>query len=237
MGSIDQVSRPFFHFDKSHHPTIDTTPRHQFHDTSLDLPAANVEIQTLLPRSAKVLTELFVFSRVIEQTILKPEARLDPKVFIEAWYSIHYQLLSTKPVEETSDGDLSNDDDKLEDAFRLGAMIYMKEILREFTFPATGSETLVSQLETALSPVFRSEVAPFALSLLLWLLIMGGVACVKSSVHRVYFVALLVQLRRRLGYGEWEDVRERLNSVLWIGGVLDRAGQALWEEVRLRASG
>ena len=61
---------------------------------------------------------------------------------------------------------------------------------------------------------------------------MAGVRSIKNSVNRVYFSTHLVQLRRSLGFDEWEDVREQLVRVLWIGAVLDRAGKALWEEVR-----
>ena len=32
---------------------------------------------------------------------------------------------------------------------------------------------------------------------------------------------------------EWKDMKERLESILCIGSVLKKAGEALWEEVQL----
>lgn len=62
---------------------------------------------------------------------------------------------------------------------------------------------------------------------------MGGVASVKNSTDRTFFVAHLVKLRRESRFEEWADVKERLENVLWIGTLLDIAGTDLWEEVEL----
>lgn len=201
----------------------------------LNPPTAHTRLQTLLPQFVNVLAELREFSVIIEQTLLTPEARLDPKELIEAWFSIQYQLLSGEQLEDVSDGGLIHDNDALREAFRLGAIIYLKEILQEFTFSAIGSGILVSKLRTSLEPVLASEVRPTSSSLLLWLLLMGGVASTNNSIDRTFFVAHLVTLRRRPWLDEWEDVKVRLEDVLWIGKVLDGAGKSLWEEVQLTA--
>ena len=154
MGSIDQVNCPFFHFNESHHPTINKAPYHPPQDTSLDSHTAHRQSRALLPRSAEVLKDFCKFSGVIEQTILRPEARLDPKMFIKFWYSIQYQLLSGKPVEQLSNGDLLNDDHESEGAFRLGA-INMKEILRELTFSATGLHHIGIETQSFSQPCGR----------------------------------------------------------------------------------
>ena len=107
----------------------------------------------------------------------------------------------------------------------------MKKIMQEFTRWATSSELLVSKLKNSLGLILTSEVTPVSSSLLLWLLFMGGVASIKNSMDRTSFVTHLVRLRRDLGIDEWEDVRERLENVLWTGKKLDKAGKALWEEV------
>ena len=62
---------------------------------------------------------------------------------------------------------------------------------------------------------------------------MGGVASIQNSTDRALFVAHLVRLGRELGLEEWADVKERLEGVLWIGVLLDKAGTGLWEEVEL----
>lgn len=145
-------------------------------------------------------------------------------------------MLNGEQFEDISDGGFIHEKNALRGAFRLGAIIYTKEILQEFTFSAIGSGILVSKLRTSLEPVLASDVTPTSSLLLLWLLLMGGVASTtNNSIDHTFFVAHLVTLRREPWLDEWEDVKERLEDVLWIGKVLDGAGKSLWEEVRLTA--
>lgn len=226
------MSRPFFHFDGSHRRAIHTKPYAWAYDTLLDSPTSHAPLRALLPQHVNVLTELCEFSGVIEQPLLTPEARLGPKELIEATFSIQYQLLSSAPLEDISDGTFVYENDELDKAFRLGAIIYMKEILQEFTFSATGSRILVSKLGKSLNLVFTNGITPVSSSPLLWLLFMGGVASIKNGMDRTLFVRHLMRLRYDLGIHEWEEVKERLQNVLWIGKVLDKTGKALWEETQ-----
>ena len=203
------------------------------YDTSINLDAAHTRLRAVLPQLADVLAELRVFSKAIEQTLLTPEARLDPRSFIEDWYSIEYQLLLSGPKEDVSDGDFIHKIDDLGEAFRLAALIYTKEILREFLLSTIGSGILISKLKNSLENVLTTEVTPTSSSLLLWLLFMGGLASLQNSLDQTFFVTHLVRLRRELELYEWEDVKERLGHVLWIGRVLDKPGEDFWEEVRL----
>ena len=182
-----------------------------------------------------MLADLRHFSRAFEQTLLEPEARLDPKELIEACYSIQYQLLLAGPAEDVTDRGFVHDNDEQGNAFRLGAIIYMKEILQDFAFSVTGSMILVSKLKTSLSIVLVSQASPSSSKLLLWLLVMGGVASDKNGLDNTLFVTHLVRLCGDLQITEWRDVKERLESILWIGSVLDKAGEALWEEIQLTA--
>ena len=203
------------------------------YDTSLSLIYAHTRLRAVLPQLADVLTEFRVFSKAVEQTLLTPEARLDPKRFIEDWFSIQYQLLLSGPKEDISDGGSIQENDDLGEAFRLAAILYMKEILREFLLSTIGSSILVSKLKTSLDNVLTTEVTPASSSLFLWLLFMGGVASLQNNLDHTFFITHLVRVRRELELYEWEDVKERLEHVLWIGKVLDKVGEELWEEVRL----
>ena len=203
------------------------------YDTSTTLIAAHTGLRAVLPQLADVFAEFRVFSKAVEQTLLTPEARLDPTSFIEDWYSIEYQLLLSGPKEDVSDGDLIHANDDLGEALRLAALIYMKEILREFLLSTIGSRILVYKLKASLGSVLVTEITPTSSSLILWLLFMGGVASLQNYLDHKFFIAHLVRLRRELELYEWEDVKERLEHVLWIGSVLDKAGEGLWEEVRL----
>ena len=134
--------------------------------------------------------------------------------------------------EDLSDAPIKGNDE-LGEAFLLGAIIYTKEIIRELTSSATGSCIIVSKLKTSLNLVNTSQTVPSSSSLLLWLLVMGGLASVDNNMNRTLFVAHLVRLRRKFDFDEWEDVKERLGRVLWVGKVLDKAGNLLWDEVDL----
>ena len=201
--------------------------------TSTNLNAAHTKLRALLPQLADVLAEFCVFSKAVEQTLLTPEARLHPKSFIEDWFSIEYQLLLSGPMEDISDGDFYHESDDLGEAFRLAALIYMKEILREFLLSTIGSRILVSKLKTSLDKILTTKLTPTSSSLFLWLLFVGGVASFQNCLDHTFFITHLVRLRRELELYEWEDVKERLEHVLWIGRLLDKAGEDLWEEVRL----
>ena len=226
------MSRPFFHFYGSHRRAIHTKPYAWAYDFFPDSPTSHAPLRALLPQYVNVLTELCEFSGVIEQTLLTPEARLAPKELIEASFSIQYQLLSSAPLEDLSDGTIVYENDELGEAFRLGAIIYMKEILQEFTSSTTGSRILVSKLRKSLRLVFTNGITPVSSSLFLWLLFMGGVASIKNGMDRTLFVTHLVRLCYDLGIHEWGEVKERLENVLWIGKVLDKTGKALWEETQ-----
>lgn len=203
------------------------------YDTSIDLNAAHTRLRAVLPQLADVWAEFRVFSKAVEQTLLTPEARLDPKRFIEDWYSIAYQLLLSGSKEVVSDSDFTHENEELGETFRLAALIYMKAILREFLPSTIGSRILISKLKKSLENVLRTEVTPDSSSLLLWPLFMGGLASLQNCLDDTFFITHLVRLRRKLELYEWEDVKERLEHVLWIGRVLDRSGEDLWEEIRL----
>ena len=157
--------------------------------------------------------------------------RPTPKDIIEAWYSIQYQLLSGDLIEEEPDSSLATENDELWEAFRLGAIIYSKEMLHNLTLSATGSKILASKLASCLDLMLTLGTTPPPTSLTLWLLFMGSIASAKNSTDRKLFVAHLVGLQGRVGIGGWEDVKSRLGKVLWAGKILDTAGREVWDEV------
>ena len=232
---MNQVIPPLFHFEMTHRPAIYSKSYLPVYGPLSDSSVVHTELQTLLPRFIDVLTELRDFSRLREQTLHTRDARLDPKDLVEACYSIQHQLLPKVPAtKNTPPGDLINSNDELGEAFRLGAIIYLREILQGFMSSATGSSILVTKLKTSLNLVFTSEPTPAPTSsVLLWPLVIGGVASVKDGIDRDFFVAPLVRLSHGPGFDDWEDVKRSLENVLWVGEVLDEAGKALWEEVLL----
>lgn len=161
-----------------------------------------MENHALLPQFTGVFTELRDFSRVVEQSLLTRNARPDPKEFIEAFYFIHYQLLSNGPVDRVSNGSLFNGNDDVQETFRLGAIIYTKGI------PMSKFKTFLGLI------IITHEADLTSSSLLSWLLLVGGVASAKNNMDRTLSIAYIVRLRRVLVVDEWEVAKERLEGVL-----------------------
>ena len=154
--------------------------------------------------------------------------------FIEACFSIQYQLLpptTAQSVQKT----------ELETAFRTGALLYMKELMQEFTFSAIGSSFLVARLRMPLESIMTSgssatmdDVSIAEDKLRLWMLVVGGVTSRQLVYHRRWFVA---QLSDIVGGDvaaamEWNAIEAVLGEVVWVRVMLRDCGKKLWEEVQ-----
>lgn len=231
MGSVDQCTSPyFFPFDWSRRPAIYSSI---YTPTSHTSPIDLILFSTLLSQHTAILIELRDFSAIIEQTLLTRGATLDPIEFIEACYSIQHQLLPQ--AVHVDDLYVDEDPTELGEAFRVAALIYMKLLTQESTFSATGSRILVSKLQNILntiiaSPHVETETSSLEWKLQFWLLVMGGMASLKQSVERTWFVAQLVSTAWAM---KWAEVEVALEEILWVSKVLGAGGKALWEEVEV----
>jgi len=174
---------------------------------------------------------MYDFSTMVERTLTQRK-QLDPTVFIEACYSIQHQLLSRTSVEAGADAFFDAYEARLEEAFRLGGLIFMKEMLQEFAFAVTGTKILVTKLKTSLGLILDDGSASHAL---LWLLFMGGLSA-KQSLDRTWFISHLARLGNELDVLTWEEVRGLLEGVIWVGKILDGTGEKLWGEVEVMMS-
>lgn len=230
MGSIDQVTTPLFQYDLATRPTL-----YHLSTYNLDTSAAHMRLRALLPWFANVLTELNEFSCVVEDTLSTRGAKLDTREFVDLSYSIQHQLLPHRDEgneREVDDLVMGMVDEHLEEVFRLGAILYVKEILQEFTFSSTGNRIIVTELKWALGRL-GDQVLVWATAgtwLLLWLHVVARIACGERIEEREWFVMHLRRTRERLGLHTGGDARSVLDRVLWVGKVLDAKGKTLWEE-------
>lgn len=65
---------------------------------------------------------------------------------------------------------------------------------------------------------------------LLWILVLGGVAA-TGTPDRAWYVQNISWVSGALGFSEWEEVAEELESYLWLESVCDAGGRLLWAEV------
>lgn len=69
--------------------------------------------------------------------------------------------------------------------------------------------------------------------MILWCLVIGGIAATGRSEEREWFVAELNSVVRELGMSGWlwEDLRVFLRRFLWVDEACGPGGEVLWEEV------
>lgn len=168
------------------------------------------------PRLVSALEDLMHFSEAIDFCLTQGPVKVDQRAFVEDSYHILYGLMSQP---ETRD---EEDVNSIEEALRVGALIYMKAISQEFPFSVLGSQTLVRRLKKLLPQT--NCIGP----LTTWLLFLGGIAS-KDRLDRTWFVA---QLAKNVT-GTWEEISETVNRILWIKKILELSCKELWEEAEI----
>jgi len=78
--------------------------------------------------------------------------------------------------------------------------------------------------EVKLEPCWRRRP-----TVLLWILMMGGIAAC-DMLERGWYVQNLGAVAV-LGISEWDDVAEELGNFLWLQSACDAGGRTLWAEV------
>lgn len=123
---------------------------------------------------------------------------------------------------------------------RLAAIIFSLAVL--FPIPNTYDvlQTLTRQLKsaveiysTALQEVKNGDEEHW--DLLLWILVLGGIATLDKP-ERPWYVSELAFVAERLnGNVGWEDIENILKSHLWLESACGRSAIELWEEVEILA--
>ncbi|OAP57263.1 hypothetical protein AYL99_08001 [Fonsecaea erecta] len=118
---------------------------------------------------------------------------------------------------------------------RLAILIYSLTVI--FPIPAqTAPITILTrQLKTALRESdMRSSWSSShqAQRLLMWILVIGGVAARDVPEERLWFIAALGRLSAQLGIKRFEDLKKTvLKRILWLDRACDDAGKRLWAEI------
>jgi hypothetical protein len=151
--------------------------------------------------------------------------RFDPKEFSDDVYWIEYQLL-TFPTS------LSGPETSIDNATRIGALLFMKGILQEFPHSTTGPSILLQKLQESLSAI---DITEHNRQWLIWLSAIGALLSQPSkAMTRAWFVEKLAGLLRAMD--RWEDVdvqQGQLWSLLDLGVFIGEHDLLLlWEDIR-----
>lgn len=112
---------------------------------------------------------------------------------------------------------------------RTTALIYSIAVI--FPIPNTFKlfQTLVSRLKLSIE-MERIDKDNHLSDLLLWMLILGGVAALDKP-ERSWYVSQLVLFAKRWNMYMWRSVEKILGSFLWLDSACGQGGRRLWSEV------
>lgn len=118
------------------------------------------------------------------------------------------------------------------DACRTTALIYSIAVIFPVPNTFTPFQTLVSRLQNSIGTEgFNKDI--HVPDLLLWMLIIGGVAALDKP-ERVWYVSQLSIIVKKRNIYEWKCVEKILGSFLWLDSACSQGGRKLWLEVMER---
>ncbi len=120
--------------------------------------------------------------------------------------------------------------DGMYEVTRLAATIYSLLVIfpiSPLTAPFVG---LATRLKRELSQLDMCNRSLQESKLLVWILVMGGIAATHSA-ERMWFVIVLKDISNRMALSTWNDVKGLVQAALWLESTNDADGMALWLEV------
>lgn len=154
---------------------------------------------------------------------------LQPSLTAVADYRNHIQhSLMSLPSMTSNQAELGLHDE-LYEVCRLAAIIYSILVVFPLSPSTAPFEALSIQLRKQLSCVNISSGSSESQQLLLWTLFMGGISA-TGFAERPWFVTALTRLTRCMSLISWEEVKDSLQSFLWLTSTNDNDGKTLWVE-------
>lgn len=89
-------------------------------------------------------------------------------------------------------------------------------------------QKLVRELKTSIE---QTEILfdEYNANLLLWILVLGGIAA-ESKQERPWYIKQLANYARTNCIEDWEDVEDIMHGFLWSSSACRQAGTKLWTE-------
>ena len=143
--------------------------------------------------------------------------------------SIEHRLLSLLPLRDP----MKISTDCLFEACRLGSLIFINCVLREFSPKIGVLKTLKGQLIGMIQGAEHTCVdlgAKLHLSRLVWVLMMGGILSLNSQ-EETWFAERIARAMAASGLETWEDVEQLLYRIGWAKALRNSACKSLWRRV------
>jgi hypothetical protein len=225
------MSKPYFP-----QLNISTETYTSHHITMLDFPSPlrhgflELEPSNITDDALDVLRAMCALTIDIESYCQGAPATSDLAALIDRRNKTQHKLLSLPTYEELSPCQVSSP--CFYESIRLTSLIYSLAVI--FPLPPNRSthQKLAILLKSFLAqPTVEIYWKEFP-SLLLWCLILGGIAA-SSTECRNWYVLNIMALSAELRLYAWQDVANKMRRYLWLESACDVGGRELWMEVRL----
>jgi hypothetical protein len=189
-------------------------------------PSTTVEVNQL----CMVIQHMCDFTMVVENHV---QGRWMPRTFtqiIDQRNFVQHSLVSLKTKQELVDSN-SVIGEPLYECCRLAVIVYSFLII--FPLPPVEGpfEALTAQLQMDWIATGLDRPTKSRSRILLWILVMGAIAAIGLP-ERPWFLSQIRTLSRRMGIGDWEEIKHVLQSFLWLPSASDLDGQDLWIEMQ-----
>lgn len=199
------------------------------------------------PEMAESFQAARAYTRIVDSYIQGVMLKADLTLIIDQRNRVHHTILSLPsaiPATPSSPSIYHHPHKIVYEATRLAALIYSVGVI--FPLPAGSSplSTLARLVQSILqlpsspsSPSLSFSAStciwassPAASTLLFWILVLGGIAAERRP-ERPWFVTALGHTARRASIVSWEELRRKLEEVLWFDVACEQPGMRLWGEV------
>lgn len=114
---------------------------------------------------------------------------------------------------------------------RLTALIFSVAVIFPTTNQFSVLQRLVRELKAELEGMDMNIIPPDALNVLLWTLVLGGVAALGKPERLWFTLQLKIVGEARLKLDSWKSVEQILETFLWLRSACSPGGRQLWHEV------
>ena len=178
----------------------------------------------------QVLNSISAFTLAVDYYLQGKPFGLKLGAIARARTAIQQRLLLLQTAEELSiPSSSSKPKPNIYECCRLTALIYGVGVV----FPVPNSHSVLQELVRRLMiAIGVLDIRTFGAELggvLLWMLVLGGIAALDTP-ERHWFASQLAWIVRRLVIDDWEGVEDILGSFLWLDSVCGQGGRLLWSE-------
>lgn len=202
----------------------------------------------ITPEMTETFQAAWVYTRIVHTYIKGAIPKADLSLLTDQRNLVHHTIISLSSATLTTPSSPStyhHPQKIIYEATRLAALIYSIGVI--FPLPAGSSPLFkLASLVQAILKLPSSPSSPTsscsasntciwtsstaAGTLLFWILVLGGIAA-ENRPERPWFVTALGHTARRASIVSWDELRGRLEEVLWLDLACEQPGRRLWGEV------